>query len=737
MNQDRFPNGGAYFPSLPQASPNISLHMTPVVGFGGIISELFGILNRNWLTLSAIALLGLAAGVGAALLQTPVYQAKSTLEIQELNGDFLNMKQVTPVGGFLNVQTDIQTQLRAVQSETLLRRSVERLRSQKAIAGGTRVPQPLWKTLLGQAPGAAPLSDQDLSMLVHNVKGRVIPQTRDFEILVDSNDPVVAAAYANEIAAAFIEQSIETRRELSNSTGQWLDDILREMRTKLEKSEAALQTYARSADLVISSDKKNLSEERLRQLQEELSKAQADRIEKQSRFEVAKQSPSESLPDVVNDQILRDYEARLTDLKRQRAEFSTTYAPGYSKLKRIEAEVATLDGAAELRRQKVLGRIQNDFETAQRREKALAAVHEAQAQEVARQSEKSIQYNILQREAEGNRQVYDATLKQAQEVAISAGMRASNIRVIDAAEPPAFAYKPRLVLQGVLGLIAGLFLGGVLAFARDSASTSIRQPGELGLSSAELGVILHNPDPKPRIPEMVSSPKMLFGANRMTLNPQKGDQSAMVADSFRGVLTSILFAARQAGTKQVFVITSPGPGEGKTSVLANLGVALAEVTNRVLLIDGDLRKPALHAMFGVGNEKGLVELLKCSAGTNPEEFIQQTQFPGLWVATAREEGADAFRLLQSARLQEVLADLKKRFDVIMIDAPPALFLPDARILGRYADGVIILTRAGKTTRDQARAACQQFESDGARILGNRAQRLAAAAPRARLLRVCK
>ncbi|MDQ2947881.1 MAG: polysaccharide biosynthesis tyrosine autokinase, partial [Acidobacteriota bacterium] len=643
------------------------------VANGGLL-KVASILRRSWRRLVLLSLLGLMAGLFTAVLQTPVYQAKATMEVQELNGDFLDMRQVTPISGFLNAQTDIQTQIKAVQSPILLKRAAERLKLKKALIESARAPQPLWRTLARKPARSGTFSDDDIAVLTDRVKARVIPQTRDFEVIVDSGDPQIAAAYANEICNVFIEQNIEARRALSHDTGQWLDGLLREMRVKLQQSEAALQTYAQSAQLVFNSDKENLSDEKLRQLQAELSKAQADRIDKESRYEIAKQSPDESWPDVVNDATLRDYESRLTDLKRQKADLSTTYTADYGKLKRIEAEIATLESAVAARREKMLFRIRNEFDTAARRERALTSVHQAQTRQVSRDSEKAIQYSILRREVEGNQQVYGAMLRRAQEAAMAAGMRASNIRVVDSAAPPSVPYRPQVAINAALGLLSGVLFGSVLLFARDRTDAVIRQPGDISqyLHSAELGVILHNPDAKRQSKFQSLNPlrPMRMGGSAVP-GALLCANTPMVADSFRGVLTSMLFVTNHHGGKPIFAVTSPGPGEGKTYTVANLGIALSEVVPRVLLIDGDLRKPTLHTMFGLGNERNFVDLIKSSSDADPEPFLQATQVPGLWVATGRGESAETFRLLHSARLREVLADLKKRFDVILIDTPPA------------------------------------------------------------------
>ena len=726
-------------------------------GGGGLI-DYWRILHRQKGTLILIALLGLLAGVLLTLSQTPIYQARTALEIQDLNQDFLNIKQVNPVfeGGSTYADfTDIQTQIALLQSPSLIQRVLGKLKTrassntisaaQPAVPAGRSDLQfdtsriAAWRRTFNLlAPKAA--DDFDISHAASNLKVRVIGETRVIEALYNSVDPRFAADFANTLAKEFIDSNVEARWKTSERTGEWLSRQLEEMRIKLERSDDTLQSYARRAGLMFTSDKANISEEKLRQLQEELSRAQGERIAKQSRWELSRTSPPETLPAVLPDSSLRSLQDQLTELRRERAELITTYTEKHSKVQRVEAQIAPLEAALVTERAAIIDRLRNDYDAALRREKLLDSEYENQAHLVTDQSEKSIQYNILKREVDTNRQLYDAMLQRVKESSIASAMRASNIRIVDAAEPPKLPYKPRLAVNTVLGLLSGLFGGAVFILIRERTDHSLQQPGEtrVWLSLPELGVIpcakddlrLLAPLPAKQEPKRSRQTISLIEAPIDASTPYDGPlpsdvnvawqkKSSPVAESFRAVLTSILFSRENGNHPKVLVLTSASPMEGKTTAVSNLGIAFAAINRKVLIIDADLRKPRVHEIFNLPNDQGLGTLLLDDrlADDAVNAVVQKSSVSGLFVLSSGPAVKSAPNLLYSAKLPELLAKFRSEFDIVIIDTPPMLQMPDARVVGRAADAVILVMRAGRTSRDSALAAHQRFEEDGTRVLG--------------------
>ena len=512
------------------------------------------------------------------------------------------------------------------------------------------------------------------------------------------------------------------------------------MRLNLEQSEDSLQAYARKNDLIYTADKQNFSEEMLRQLQSELSQARADRVAKQSRYEVARSAAPETLADVVNDGNLRALQANLVDLRRQQAQLDALYKPDYSKVKKVLAQIPMLESTLERERKIIVDRIANDFQEAKRREDLLTSVYGGQVQVVSQDLEKSIQYNILSREVDTSRQTYESVLQLVKESSIVSALRASNVRVIDPARPPEKPRKPSVVLNGGVGLSCGLLFGVVLVIMRHRSDRTLQHPGDaaIALGLRELGVIPRVESAKPRrsgslvfaatpnfrircrVPGLQG--RVANGRKLTKLSMQLAtwqNQGSFVAGSFLAVLTSVLHSSGNGVRPRVLVITSAEAGEGKTTAASNLAIAMAQTKDRVLLIDGDLHKPHMHEIFDLGNEAGLADLLNQSSFDESlaAALVEMTAIPGLDVLTSGPSGAAGSNLLFSRSLGGLGVWCRKQYDMVIIDTPPILAMPDARLVGRLSDAVLLVTRAGSTTREAALAACQRLAEDGTPLLG--------------------
>jgi len=361
---------------------------------------------------------------------------------------------------------------------------------------------------------------------------------------------------------------------------------------------------------------------------------------------------------------------------------------------------------------------------------------------VTQDSEKSIQYNILKREVDSNRQIYEAMLQRVKESTIASAMKASNVRVIDSAKVPEKPYKPSLPINGALGLGCGLMIGMAFVVMRERGDRTIQEPGDAGLilGLPELGVVpsasvdrqltvrLHV-NKVGRTPQSAAGPLAglltpgtpsapEFSKNRIQLTTWQKEHS-LVSEGFRSVLASIMFVGHNGSRPRVLVITSAGPMEGKTTAACNLAIALAKINQRVLLIDGDLRKPSLHEIFELDSSTGLADLLKhreldeVAAGT----LVRQTPIPNLYVLTSGGQVGVGSDLFFSTFMPGLIARYKKEYDMVIIDTPPMLQMPDARLLGRMSDAVVLVVRAGRTSRDGALAARQRLTGDRTRVLG--------------------
>jgi capsular exopolysaccharide synthesis family protein len=695
------------------------------------ITDLTGylrILRKHKGTVLVFAFLGALAGLIVLLPQPPIYRASAAVEVQALNDDFLYSKDVNPNASLngLYPEYDMATQVKVLETRLLLDRVIAKLDRDETL----RIQAPedrlaAWRKALHLPASQPPARADMIAAVAASLHVGVSRTTRVIEISGDSWDPKLAAAFANAMATEYIEQTLDTRWETTKHAGEWLTRQLDDMKTKLEKSEDALQNYAAASNLVFTGDKdkENVAEGKLHQLQTELSSAQADRVSRQAKYELVTSGRIDSLGQVLDDGTLRSYDVKLADLRRESAELSATLTPEHYKVKRVQAQIAEMEADRKKVRDRIVERISNDFEEAESREKLLAAEYQAQSSFLSGEAAKVTHYGILQREVETNRQLYESLLQKVKEAGISAALRASNIQVIDPAKPPDAPYGPRLELGSMWGLFAGLIFGFGIVTLREKLNRNLEAPGEAAmyLNVPELGVIPSRSIDRSAIDHRRKKawPASIIGeAGDSELMGFQRSQSLM-AESFRVILTSILYAGRRRPA-QVIVVASPGASEGKSTVLCNLAMAYAETRRSVLIVDCDMRRPRLHDIFGVTNDIGLAELLSETTPLEPRSVFlhsHKTAVPGVTLLPSGEPKAGTANLLHSRRLNELIELARQQFDVVLLDTPPMLHIADARIAGVLADGVVLVIRSGQTSRESALAAKRQLAEDGIPIIG--------------------
>ena len=677
----------------------------------GSVLDYWGLIWRGKTLFASCTIAGLLVSLGILFSQAPMYRARSSLEVQDLNHDFVDMKLASPVAesSAADALTNIQTQIKILQSDTLIDRALQNAGIKSAADLNSRQGETRWAGIVNVA-GTNGGRETLAEMAGKNLKVGVAGQTRIVEVSFDAPRPELAARFANSLVSEFIEQNSQARWQMNRQTSDWLAGQLTELRDKVGRSENALEAYARKQSLIYTADKQPVSEEKLRQLQGELSRAQADRVEKQSRFEIARSASPDTLPDVLNDSNLRALETSLTDLQRQAAQLEVTFTPDYSQTKKLHAEAGALQEAIAKKQAEIVTRITNELSGAQRREQLLAAAYADQTLRVTDDSQKSIQYDDLKREVDTNSQIYQAMLQRVKESTIASAIKASNVRVIDPAVPPLHPYKPNFPMGSAAGLLFGSVFGLLAIVLRARTDVSVHEPGDAGslLGIPELGVIPRTP-PRSVVTLVARGKDLESPVMRLS-----SSHDSLAADSFRAVLASIIFGG--AGERpRVLVITSANAGEGKTTAAANLAMMLAKMNRKVLLIDGDIRSPRIHQIFGLNNSTGVTDLLRKTSPL-PNPVIHATA-PNLYVLAAGpaiEAGAD---LLFSTSMPELIARYRKTFDMVLIDTPPMLSLPDARVLGRISDAVVLIARAGKTSRGAVQAAFRRLVDDQSNVLG--------------------
>ena len=681
------------------------------------------LLRKYWWVLLLLLLLGGAAGFTSVIFSSPMYRARLLLEVQSVS---VMTKSALEVTSYEANDVNLQTQITILRSGPFLKRGADRMQSETVPLAPTG--RDLFSRLRQRVRPATqdPLENarRGLVVAIGTFDARPVTRTRLIELSCDSTSPDVAAQFLNAMAAEFVDDTSRSRMQSSQKTSEWLSAQIEETKSKLQDSEERLRDFVQASGNLFAGQETTLDDTKLAQLKGELAKIQSERIGKQSRYELTLKSPPEALAEVLDDTTLKGYQNQIANLKRERAALLTTYTPKHEKVVKLDAQLTFLEKTYENEITSVVRRIRNDYEAALRQERLLTSAYNGQSQRVGAEAGKAAQYNALKREVETLRQMYQSLLMEGNQAALSSSVPINPIRIVEPSSPPEFPYLPRPPLNISFGLLAGLVLTAGIIFLRERMDHSIKSPvsSRRLLNTRQLGVI----------PNLAVNGNGLKRVRSAEVLPTGDDMSpgtallnwrnapAFIAESFRGTLASILRNQANGTTQKTILVTSAGSAEGKTTVVQNLGIALAETGRKVLVVDADFRRPHLHHRFDMPNDLSLVDMLSDDTPFSeypPERWGLESGFPGLWVLPNRPSSDSVAKVLYSPRLRAVFEALAKRYDMILVDAPPILHLADARIIAPLTDAVILVLRCGVTDRESALEAYQRIREDGLFLLG--------------------
>ena len=686
----------------------------------------------RWI-IALCAVAGLLASFLFNLNTLPVYRARTSLDIQNLNSDFMNMHTLSPTGSAESSSSEayVQTQIKLLQSDTLLDRTVARLESE---------PHPTFierDDLVSQLKRSLHLSRSEplayqalIEDAARQVKVKPLGVTRLVEITCDSWNAAFSAKFCNTLTQEFKDEDLEVRSTEAQKTSDWLTRQVADVRLKAEESQKKLEAATGGNGLILSQQSSSVGEDRLRQMQAELVKAQADRMEKEAQAGVASSASPASLPSVLDNPAYRQLQLQLADLESKVAEIVPPLTEENPKVIHLRSQIREVQSEMAVERHTSAGRMDDEFAAARHRETLLRAAYKAQEESVSADLGKSSQVSLLRREMESEQQLYQTLLGRAKEAGFASAMQATTIRIVDPARPPKIPVSPRRVPAGGVGLLLGSAFGLSFAFFKDRSSDVFRLPGDAPryLNVQELGVIpTADTGQRRSVAASISAARSLvredvsdsLQGNALAIARWQ-DNFSIVAEAYRNITFSLLLSEAATRRARVYVVSSPNAGEGKTTVTSNLGVALSQSKRRVLLIDGDLRKPGLHRALHASNEVGLRNILRgeIDIETSPlSELCQSTSIRNLSLLTSGSGSEEVVELLHSPLVGDLLARLSREFDMILIDTPPMLHMADARIFARQADGAILVLRAASTGREQAEDARNLLTHDRARLVG--------------------
>lgn len=663
------------------------------------------IIRRNrWIAVGCIAFAVLAA-ILVTMATTPTFQATASVQLEQQSARILEVDEVAGEANPSDAERFLQTQIDLLLSRSLAIRVAERLgflQSDEFLITMGEDPSGI------EGPPAvrkARLRDAVISTLQNNLAVSLPRNSRVASITFYSPNSALAARVANAYAEALIADNLQRRYKASTYAREFLEDELAETKARLEDSERAAITYARSAGLIDTGPAgsgengeraRSLVTSSMVSMNDTLSEVAAERLRAQQRWERVAGTPATSLPEVLNNNAVQQLYERRAELQADLEKQLETRLPDYPPVRQVRAQIEEIDRQIGTLAASIKSSIRQAYQVAARQESAIESrLNQLRSSTLAEQG-RSIQYNILRREVETNRELYDGLLQRYKEVGAAAGVTANNISIVDTADEQLAPTWPKPFLNLALALVLGAIAAGVIAFAREMLDDAIRSPEDV---EAKLGVML-----------LGTAPKLTAGQEPLD---ELENQRSPLAEAYASLRVSIGFAG-EGGIPKSMLITSSQASEGKSTSSYAIARSLTQVGLRVLLVDGDLRKPSLHRLLGTAHDNGFSNVLS-QAGIKPPI-----------VAT----GVDKLDFLPSGPLPPNPADLYARpqareafqrligdYDHVVIDGPPVLGLADAPLLADLVEGTIFLVDVSKSHRGRVRAAIRRLQRANAKLLG--------------------
>jgi capsular exopolysaccharide synthesis family protein len=684
-----------------------------VDAFGQLRATWDILLKHQWLILlTAFVTTVLVAAYSYRL--KPVYRATSRVDIEAEEPLLLTINDL-----FRNEQTDdtfLSTQISVLESDNLAWETVQQLGLANLTNSGQNSPS--GTRVLGTPPT---IKNAAVAAFRGGLRVERPRDTRMVLVSYESTDPQLAATIVNTMVKNYVENNFKTKYDATRQATGWMEQRLDELKLKVEKSEEAMVAYERQNNIANIGDKQTAEEARFETISKDLSQAQTDRLSKESLYKMVLANDSQ-VGFIQANSLLTSLEAKEIDLKEQYSEAVAQYGPTYPKAIRFQDQLKDLQGLIVRERKRVVENLHNDYLAAVQREKFLADAVTQQKAEVDRVNQLLIQHNLLKREFETNQQLYDTLLQHLKDANVSAGLRATNVHVIDEASVPTFPVRPNRMRNIQFGLAAGLILGIALAFTREALDNSIKNAQEIE-KLTDL--------PTLSIVPIVGHTSVIRGSGLFRSRRRNGSNGnsawpvelavlkkpgAAVSEAYRTLRTSVLLSTAERPPR-VLLITSAQPGEGKTSTALNLACTLAQKGSRVLLVDADLRRPGLAKVLGLVNRNGLAEILT-GAREFDETLVQKVpDLDSLFLLPAGPYPPNPAELLSSLKMENLVKRMREGFDHVVLDSPPVLPITDATILSSLVDGVVMVVECESTTRAALNRACRIIEHSGGKILG--------------------
>ncbi len=635
----------------------------------------------------------------ASFKMKPEYEAAARVEVDKEAQNLQPFADSNAYGEYEDSENYVETQTKILQSETLALMTIKSMDLGRYPEFGGSPNSMAW-----QHAGATARRPAILGAFLGRLTVKRVPNSRLIEVQFEAEDPQLAAQIVNTHLQNYVEENFRSKYDATTQASNWLSAELEELRIKVEKSEDARIAYERANQIWQIDEKQDITTQKLADLSKAVTDAQTDVAQKEALYRMATSGNVDALPAARNNDVIANLLKRKADLDEQYAEALDQYGPNFPKVLRLAVQQKEVEQNLASARKTMVESVEEDFTTARSRVELLQEALDKQKAEANDLAEKLVQYHILQHDAESNKQLYDGLLQKLKEAGITAGLRSSNIRVVDPALAPTTPARPQKARNISLAFLVGLVGGVGLALFREYLDNTVKSPDDIesltGLPS--LAVV-------PSLPGL-NATQSRFSRRAREAAPQSAtgprvellsyvQPKSQISEAFRALRTSLLLSQADH-PPQVILVTSALPREGKTTAAVNLAVTLAQLGDRTLLMDSDLRKPGIRRALNltIGKEVGLSSYL-AGVSTLDEVTIPHPTINNLVALTTGPVPPSPADLLSSHRMREAIIELRHRFKFIVIDSPPVMAATDPVILSALTDGVLLVVRSGETPKE--------------------------------------
>ena len=672
--------------------------------------EYWQALVKHRVAIGVVFVIALVAGALVTLLMPPVYTASATIQIDREAPKVVNVQQVDSPDLFSSEEF-YQTEYGLLRSKSLAGRMVKALGLDSNIGFLTGGHVGIFSLFTGLPIGLPDMHTQGaaqkraMKIFRKNLTVEPVRGSHLVKISYNSPNPVLAAQIANSTAENFITANLERRYEASSYARDFLQNRLGQVKQKLEDSEKLLAGYA-TEQRIINLPGANSGGNEVTQsptanslvsLNTALSDATAERIKAEQQYRQAQNTPGTDLPQVLASPTIQALIQARAALQATYQDKLNLYRPDFPSMVQMHAQISELDRQINAQVGSIKRALLAQYQTAQNQEGSLNAKVNGLKGEMLDLNDRSIQYNILQREVDTNRTLYDGLLQRYKEIGVTGGIGVNNISVVDRADTPDSPSQPKPLTNLALAAVAGLVLGAIAAFIMEALDQSIRTPEDV--------------EEKLNLPLLGAVP--LLGKEEAP-KAALADLKSAFSEAYYSIRTSLQFTTNE-GVPGALFVTSCQPSEGKSTTAQALAQNFARIGARVLLVDADLRNPSQHRSFPIDNSVGLSSYLAGSCTL--QEAAHASGIPNLSITPCGPLPPSPAELLAGDKLRKFLAAARAEFDVVIVDGPPIMGLADAPILASATEGTVLIVEAGRTRRGAARAAIRRLQAANGRVLG--------------------